>query len=123
MSSGEVGVLELSDLIITTKGTATHFAGVEWNMKGDLVGDYPGMWGRCLYKCFQVWAPTRVTGDADVDEYPTDVHFRIGGATGTNMQVDQCPQDGTDCQAGLKLLQITPSGGGYFQNVWVWVAE
>ena len=45
MSSGEVGVLELSDLIITTKGTATHFAGVEWNMKGDLVGDYPGMWG------------------------------------------------------------------------------
>ena len=48
ISGGEVGgVTSFSDLIITTKGPASHFAGVEWNTKGPIGGDYPGMYGKC----------------------------------------------------------------------------
>ncbi|KAK3368298.1 pectate lyase superfamily protein-domain-containing protein, partial [Podospora didyma] len=96
--TGSIGLVEMSDLIITTKGVASQFAGVEWNIQGvPGFDDAPGMY---------------------------DVHFRIGGATGTDMQVSQCPQGkGTECKAGLMLMHITPQGSGYFQNVWVWVAD
>ncbi|KAK0718568.1 pectin lyase fold/virulence factor [Lasiosphaeria miniovina] len=78
------------------KGKSTHFVGVEWNMRG-VAETQPGMY---------------------------DVHFRVGGAVGTDLQLADCPQGvGTECQAGLLLMHITPRGSGFFVNVWVWVAD
>lgn len=47
LPTGSVGEISLSDLLITTKGVSTHFAGVEWNVR-DGTSDstpYAGMYG------------------------------------------------------------------------------
>lgn len=94
---GSVGLVEMSDLIITSKGLATNLVGLEWNIHGPNSGTVPGIY---------------------------DVHVRIGGTVNTDLQVAQCPQGkGISCRAGLMMIHITPHGGGYFQNVWAWVAD
>ncbi|KAL1904162.1 hypothetical protein Sste5344_010142 [Sporothrix stenoceras] len=94
---GSVGLVEMSDLIITSKGLAPNLVGLEWNIHGPNSGTVPGIY---------------------------DVHVRIGGAVNTDLQVAQCPQGkGISCRAGLMMIHITPYGGGYFQNVWAWVAD
>ncbi|KAI3333006.1 pectate lyase superfamily protein-domain-containing protein [Ustulina deusta] len=55
-----------------------------------------------------------------------DSHFRVGGAEGTNLQPEDCParSDGNpNCMAASLLLHITTGSSGYFDNVWVWVAD
>lgn len=55
-----------------------------------------------------------------------DCHFRVGGATGTDLQLGDCPKGtsvNTDCMAATMLLHVTETGSGYFENVWAWVAD
>lgn len=56
-----------------------------------------------------------------------DSHFRVGGAKGSNLQLENCPTGATsvndDCKAASLLLHITSSASGYFENVWAWVAD
>lgn len=54
-----------------------------------------------------------------------DSHFRVGGGTGTNLQLANCPalSMNTDCMAGFMLLHITSEAPGYFDNVWAWTAD
>lgn len=56
-----------------------------------------------------------------------DSHFRVGGAAGSQLQYGNCPREeaavNTDCIAATILFHVTSSGNGYFENVWVWVAD
>ncbi len=53
-------------------------------------------------------------------------HFRVGGAEGTNLQLEDCPARSDvnpNCMAASLLLHVTTDSSGYFDNVWVWVAD
>lgn len=56
-----------------------------------------------------------------------DCHFRVGGATGSDLQLSDCPKlTGTinkNCKAASMLLHVTALASGYFENVWAWVAD
>ncbi|KAI1872594.1 hypothetical protein JX265_005474 [Neoarthrinium moseri] len=96
----EEGVVELQDLMFTTKGATPGAILVEWNIKGTEKGD-AGMW---------------------------DCHARIGGATGTELTPTECPALTTgevreECIAATMIMHITTTGSGYFENVWLWVAD
>jgi glucan 1,3-beta-glucosidase len=99
---GESGNVEMSDLIITTKGAAAGAILMEWNLAGASQGS-AGMW---------------------------DVHFRIGGAAGTELQSDTCPKTPKvkttpkkECMAAFMLLHITSKGSAYLENTWFWTAD
>jgi glucan 1,3-beta-glucosidase len=55
-----------------------------------------------------------------------DCHFRIGGAYGTNLTLDECPAEtgsvNKDCMAASMQLHLTTESSGYFENVWGWVS-
>jgi glucan 1,3-beta-glucosidase len=99
---GDTGSVEMSDLIITTKGPAPGAILMEWNIAGTSQGS-AGMW---------------------------DVHFRIGGAAGTELQSDTCPKTPKEkttakkeCMAAFMLLHITKKGSAYLENTWFWTAD
>ncbi|KAJ5535188.1 hypothetical protein N7527_001442 [Penicillium freii] len=99
---GDTGSVEMSDLIITTKGPAAGAILMEWNLAGSSQGS-AGMW---------------------------DVHFRIGGAAGTELQSDTCPKTPKEkttpkkeCMAAFMLLHITQKGSVYLENTWFWTAD
>ncbi|KAH8669051.1 pectate lyase superfamily protein-domain-containing protein [Xylariales sp. PMI_506] len=94
---GEVGNVELQDLIFTSVGATAGLIGVQWNMEADGQGT-TAMW---------------------------DCHYRIGGATGTSLQVSQCPAGSIndDCIAATLLLHLTSTSSAYLENVWAWVAD
>ncbi|KAL4884771.1 pectin lyase fold/virulence factor [Aspergillus karnatakaensis] len=99
-NSGDVGTVELQDLILTTKGGTAGVVLMEWNVRAANHGD-AALW---------------------------DVHARIGGATGTSLTPNECPDltQGTNppsCQAASMMLHLTPQASGYFENMWLWVAD
>lgn len=53
-----------------------------------------------------------------------DSHFRVGGAVGSDLRLDDCPKSTgaakKDCIAASMLFHVTSRGSGYFENVWVW---
>jgi glucan 1,3-beta-glucosidase len=109
---GEKGTVQWSDMIISTKGPQEGAILIEWNL--DATGETPaGMW---------------------------DVHTRIGGFTGSDLQVGNCPTGPFDsrnqnttvtaanipkqCIAAFLSLHVTKSATGlYMENVWLWVAD
>ncbi|KAJ6263043.1 Glucan 1,3-beta-glucosidase [Drechslerella dactyloides] len=96
-NAGDKGVVEMSDFLFTVKGATAGAILVEWNVHETTQGS-AAMW---------------------------DCHFRVGGAKGSNLQLEQCPK-GTvskSCKAASMLLHITTKSSGYFENVWAWVAD
>lgn len=56
-----------------------------------------------------------------------DSHIRVGGATGTGLQKEDCPK-GTGrvnehCKAASLLMHLTPNSTAYLENVWLWTAD
>lgn len=53
-----------------------------------------------------------------------DSHFRVGGAVGSDLRLDDCPKSTSevnkDCMAASMLFHVTSRASGYFENVWVW---
>jgi hypothetical protein len=96
---GQVGYVELQDLIITTKGPTAGAVLIEWNILASAAGT-AAMW---------------------------DVHVRVGGATGTGLTPDECPaiRNGVNpnCNAASLMMHITPTASGYFENIWLWLAD
>ncbi|KAJ7216114.1 pectate lyase superfamily protein-domain-containing protein [Mycena rebaudengoi] len=95
---GDTGAVEISDLVITTTGGSAGAIGIEWNVKASSQGA-AGMW---------------------------DVHVRLGGTKGTNINAANCPASSTNaakCASAFLGFHITRSGSGYFENVWVWNAD
>jgi hypothetical protein len=111
-SGGEKGTVEWSNMIVSTKGAAAGAILIEWNL--DATGLTPaGMW---------------------------DVHTRIGGFTGSNLQLAQCPTGPFDsrnqnttmtsanlpkqCIAAFMSMHVTKAATNlYMENNWLWVAD
>jgi glucan 1,3-beta-glucosidase len=97
--SGEAGVVEWSDMIVSTRGAQPGAIIIEWNLASTRTPS--AMW---------------------------DVHVRVGGFKGSNLQVANCPTTmavgNPNCVAAFLSFHITPSATGlYMENVWVWVAD
>lgn len=95
---GDVGDVTLCDLILSTRGPTAGAIVLEWNVH------------------------ERTQGSVAM----FDVHIRLGGFAGTELELAQCPRDAPyealphACFLGM---HITPQASGYFQNVWVWTAD
>jgi glucan 1,3-beta-glucosidase len=92
---GSTGQVEWSDMIVSTQGTQAGAILIEWNLATS--GTPSGMW---------------------------DVHARIGGFAGSNLQVAQCPVTkgstaiNNNCIAAYMTMHVTPSASGlYMENV------
>jgi glucan 1,3-beta-glucosidase len=99
---GDIGIVEISDLIFETQGAAPGAIMMEWNVQGANAGDV-GMW---------------------------DTHFRIGGSAGTHLQEDTCIGNTTDtqvynpsCAGSAMMLHITQQASAYLENTWLWAAD
>ncbi|CAG8978299.1 hypothetical protein HYALB_00005885 [Hymenoscyphus albidus] len=99
---GESGNVEMSDLVFETIGPQPGAIMMEWNLKGASQGS-AGMW---------------------------DVHFRIGGSAGTQLQSNACTKNenviapaNPSCMGAFLLLHVTNQGGIYLENNWFWVAD
>jgi hypothetical protein len=54
-----------------------------------------------------------------------DSHFRVGGATGSDLQLSDCPVGSVNsaCMAASMIMHITTDASGYFESCWWWVAD
>ncbi|MCJ1473026.1 hypothetical protein MMC13_001675 [Lambiella insularis] len=104
-SAGEGGYVEWSDMMQSQLKALKleHFRAIliQWNLATS--GTPSGMW---------------------------DVHARIGGFTGSQLQVAQCPTTtgsnpvNTNCIGGYMTMHITAGASGlYMENCWLWTAD
>ena len=101
-NAGDSGVVQWSDMIVATQGTQAGAILIEWNLASSS-GSPSGMW---------------------------DVHTRIGGFTGSDLQIAQCAKNpgstavNTACIGAYMSMHVTPSASGlYMENVWLWTAD
>ncbi|QKX62004.1 uncharacterized protein TRUGW13939_09160 [Talaromyces rugulosus] len=100
--AGDSGDVEISDIMLETKGPTPGAILMEWNVAGSSQGS-AGMW---------------------------DVHFRIGGSAGTELQSDKCAYNpnathnaNPECEGAFMLLHVTEKASAYVENAWFWVAD
>ncbi|CAI6096608.1 unnamed protein product [Clonostachys chloroleuca] len=98
---GQVGRIEWSDTFVSTRGPCAGAILLEYNLFSDGV-------------------PSRMW----------DIHTRIGGFPGTDLQLPQCPAIQHDdainpkCIAAFMSMHLTQQSGGLFsENCWFWVAD
>ncbi|EEH21782.2 hypothetical protein PABG_03998 [Paracoccidioides brasiliensis Pb03] len=94
---GDVGDMEIVDMMFTAQGATAGAVLVEWNVHEDSQGS-AAMW---------------------------DSHIRVGGASGTDLDIQTCPKfEFSDaCICASLLFHITPQASGYFENIWIWLAD
>jgi hypothetical protein len=99
---GDVGNVEISDFMIETKGPQPGAILMEWNVEAASQGS-AGLW---------------------------DVHFRIGGSAGTELQSDKCTktperptQANPECIGSFLLMHVTKTASIYMENTWLWVSD
>lgn len=96
---GDVGTVEIQDLLFTVRGATAGAIVLQWNIHEASPGS-AAMW---------------------------DTHIRVGGALGSNLQSSNCPKlSGTvnkNCIAASMLVHITATASAYFENTWFWVAD
>ncbi|KAF9458677.1 glycoside hydrolase family 55 protein [Collybia nuda] len=97
---GSCGVVEITDVIFSTIGPAAGAIVVEWNVR-EPEGQQgaAGMW---------------------------DSHIRLGGSTGTNLELASCPpgsQNIDTCTAAFLALHLTDGSSAYLEGTWVWLAD
>ncbi|KAI9760809.1 MAG: hypothetical protein M4579_001439 [Chaenotheca gracillima] len=100
--AGDKGAVEMSDLIFETMGPLPGAVMMEWNVHDSTQGA-SGMW---------------------------DVHFRVGGTAGTQLQSDKCSKNPSaiaaanpDCEGSFLMLHVTKQASIYLENNWFWVAD
>ncbi|KAK4186215.1 putative LysM domain-containing protein [Podospora australis] len=99
-NEGDIGTVEMQDLILTSKGPTPGVTLMQWNVQAKSAG------------AAALW----------------DVHVRLGGASGTELTPTECPpiKTGTNpskCQVASMMLHVTKGASGYFDNMWLWVAD
>jgi hypothetical protein len=96
---GQVGDVEMQDLLFTSRGQTPGLILVEWNIQAASPGS-AGLW---------------------------DCHARLGGATGTELTPAECPAStsGVDqqCSAASLMMHLTSQASGYFENMWLWGSD
>ena len=97
-NAGQSGQVEWSDMIVSTQGAQAGAVLIEWNLNTS--GTPSGMW---------------------------DVHTRVGGFAGSNLQNAQCPTNGPvggNCIGAFMLMHITSGASNlYMENNWFWTAD
>lgn len=102
---GETGYIEWSDMMVSTQGATSGAVLIEYN----------------LGACSDCQAPSGLW----------DVHIRVGGFAGSQLQLEQCPTTpkendvvNANCIAAYMGMHITESANDlYMENQWFWVAE
>lgn len=99
---GDRGAVEMTDLMFQTLGPAPGAILMEWNVADSSQG-------ACA-----LW----------------DVHFRVGGTAGTQLQIDTCQKNENvtttfkpECAGAFMLMHVTQQATAYFENTWFWVAD
>ncbi|KAM0738325.1 hypothetical protein ACQRIT_006062 [Beauveria bassiana] len=99
---GDVGTVEMQDIIFSTMGPQPGAILMEFNVAGQDKGA-AGLW---------------------------DLHFRVGGFEGTKLQSNQCSKDPQklsppkpECIGAFMLMHITSQASAYLENTWFWVAD
>lgn len=99
---GDKGEVEMSDLMFGTVGPQPGAIMMEWNVAGTSAGA-AGLW---------------------------DVHTRIGGYAGTQLELEQCAKNpgvanvlSPSCFGSFLMLHIRKGGSAYLENTWYWVAD
>ncbi|KAK8023663.1 Pectin lyase fold/virulence factor [Apiospora rasikravindrae] len=94
---GDVGSMEIVDMLFTAKGPTAGAIMMEWNVHESSQGT-AALW---------------------------DSHIRVGGGIGTDLDVATCPKFSHNdaCICVSMLLHITKQASGYFENFWAWVAD
>ncbi|KDN67309.1 putative 1,3-beta glucanase [Colletotrichum sublineola] len=94
---GDVGTMEIVDMMFNVQGATAGAIVLEWNVHESSQGS-AAMW---------------------------DSHVRVGGATGSSLDIDECPRFGynDNCICASLLFHVTPQSSGYFENVWIWLAD
>lgn len=100
-NAGDVGAVEMSDMIFETIGPVPGAILIQWNSAGDAGAN--GMW---------------------------DVHARIGGSAGTQLQWDTCAKNPNithtpdpKCIGAHTMFHATNTSSVYLENTWFWVAD
>ncbi|PHH61775.1 hypothetical protein CDD81_7986 [Ophiocordyceps australis] len=100
---GDEGLVEIQDIVLSTQGPQPGAILLQFNVRGSQQAS-TALW---------------------------DVHFRVGGFTGTHLQSDRCagkPDDAAatpdpNCMGAFMLLHVTPQASIYMENTWLWVAD
>ncbi|KAI0179871.1 glycoside hydrolase family 55 protein [Hypoxylon sp. FL1284] len=99
---GDSGTVEWSDMIVSTQGAQAGAILIRWNINSP-AGAPSGMW---------------------------DVHTRIGGTTGSNLSLANCPSTpssttvNNNCVAGYMSMHVSKTAARiYVENVWLWSAD
>ncbi|CAG2108408.1 unnamed protein product [Medioppia subpectinata] len=97
---GDTGVAEVSDLILSTQGRVPGAILLQVNVR-EPEGQKAavGFW---------------------------DVHFRVGGAKGTDLQSGNCNRDQgfkEECEGAFLMLHVAPTGSAYLENMWAWLGD
>ncbi|EJD46953.1 glucan 1,3-beta-glucosidase [Auricularia subglabra TFB-10046 SS5] len=98
--AGSTGILEISDMLFTTRGPAGGAIIMEWNVRD----------------------PSGRQGVAGAWE----TIIRVGGAVGTNLQNPQCPKGSQNtgaCMAAFLGLHLTKQSSAYLEGLWMWTAD
>ena len=103
-SPGQTGYVEISDIMVSTQGGTAGAVLIEYNLNTPMSSPPSGLW---------------------------DVHVRIGGFAGSNLQVAQClktPSVATSpnpaCIAAYMSFHITRSAGNlYVDGSWIWGSD
>lgn len=100
-SSGQEGYVELSDFVVATQGPTAGAVLIEYNLATS--GTPSGIW---------------------------DVHTRIGGFRGSQLQAGECPKQpgssevNTACICAYMAWRITRAATNlYMENNWIWTAD
>ncbi|KAI1369868.1 putative exo-beta-1,3-glucanase [Xylaria arbuscula] len=101
-TSGAAGQVELVDFVVGNSGPAPGAKLIEWNLASEATNP-SGMW---------------------------EVHVRVGGFQGSEMQVAQClkvvgsSNIDTNCIGANMMMHVTPQATGlYMENTWLWSAD
>lgn len=96
---GGNGVVEISDMLFATRVGTIGCILMEWNIHESQQGSAA------------IW----------------DSHFRVGGGKGTDLVLADCPIHTSSpldkCRAAAMMLHVTGTASGFFDNLWVWVAD
>lgn len=98
-NEGDVGSVEIQDILFTVKGATAGAIILQWNIHESSPGS-AAMW---------------------------DAHIRVGGAVGSDLQATNCPKltgkVNKNCIAASMMVHMTAKASAYFENTWFWVAD
>ena len=128
---GETGTVELSDFIVSGRGALAGAIFIEYNLASSSPNSAPPM--------NQRWGPSwgAKQNSLQPPSGPSglwDVHTRVGGFAGSDLQINDCPTTPTvttppaavnlNCIAGFMSMHVTSSATNlYMENIWLWTAD